>query len=122
MDPQTLPAAEPADEQEWTGLEVAIVGLAGVFPGAAGVEQYWSNLRGGVESITRFTRAELLEAGVAPEMLDDPHYVPAAGHMEGGDLFDAGFFDFTPRDAEILNPQQRVFLERAWEALEHAGV
>jgi acyl transferase domain-containing protein len=114
-------AEQTRDAGEWTGLEVAIVGMAGCFPGAADVEAFWRNLRDGVEAISRFTREELLEAGVEPSLLDNPAYVPAGGALDDADRFDAAFFDLTPRDAEILNPQQRVFLERAWEALEHAG-
>ncbi|HEV2146073.1 MAG TPA: aminotransferase class III-fold pyridoxal phosphate-dependent enzyme [Longimicrobiaceae bacterium] len=113
--------APGGDSGAWTGLEVAIVGMAGCFPGAADVEAFWKNLRDGVEAVRSFTREELLEAGVDPALLEHPDYVRAGGALEGGDLFDAAFFDVTPRDAEILNPQHRVFLERAWEALEHAG-
>ncbi|MET0397623.1 MAG: amino acid adenylation domain-containing protein [Longimicrobiaceae bacterium] len=100
---------------------IAIVGMACRFPGAPDVEAFWSNLRGGVESIARFTEAELLEAGNDPELLRHPDFVPASGHLEGADLFDAEFFDLPPRDAELLDPQHRLFLEQAWAALEHAG-
>ncbi len=109
------------DAGGWTGLEIAIVGMAGAFPGAASVDDFWRNLREGVESISSFTREELLEAGVRPAFLDDPGYVRLRGVLEDADRFDAAFFDLTPRDAEVLNPQHRVFLERAWEALENAG-
>ncbi len=100
---------------------IAVVGMACRFPGAPDVEAFWSNLRGGVESIARFTEAELLEAGNDPELLRHPDFVPASGHLEGADLFDAEFFDLPPRDAELLDPQHRLFLEQAWAALEHAG-
>ncbi|MEW5926813.1 MAG: amino acid adenylation domain-containing protein [Gemmatimonadota bacterium] len=100
---------------------VAVIGLAGRFPGAPDVETFWSNLRGGVHSITFFKPEELEAAGLDPALLRDPSFVPAAGVMEGMDLFDAGFFGFNPREAEIIDPQQRVFLETAWEALENAG-
>jgi natural product biosynthesis luciferase-like monooxygenase protein/amino acid adenylation domain-containing protein len=105
-----------------TGLEVAVVGMAGRFPGADGVDAFWDNLRQGVESIRFFTRGELLEAGVDARLLDHPSYVPAWGDLADADHFDAGFFDLTPRDAQILDPQHRLFLECAWTALEHAGV
>ncbi len=101
--------------------QVAIVGMAGRFPGAADVETLWKNLRGGVESISRFSLAELLAAGADPAEVEHPDYVPARGAIDGADLFDAAFFGFTPREAELMDPQQRLFLECAWEALEDAG-
>ncbi|MBW8873686.1 MAG: non-ribosomal peptide synthase/polyketide synthase [Acidobacteria bacterium] len=103
------------------GGAIAIVGLAGRFPGAPGVGPLWANLRAGVSSIARFSDEELAAAGVAPELRRDPRYVPAAGVLDGVELFDAGFFGYSPREAELLDPQQRVFLECAWEALEDAG-
>jgi phthiocerol/phenolphthiocerol synthesis type-I polyketide synthase E len=90
---------------------VAVIGMAGRFPGAADVERFWENLRGGVHSITFFDAEEG----------DDPAHVRAAGVLEEIDRFDAPFFGFSPRDAEMLDPQQRMFLETAWEALENAG-
>ncbi|HEX8904592.1 MAG TPA: type I polyketide synthase, partial [Longimicrobiaceae bacterium] len=88
-----------------------MIGIAGRFPGAADVERFWENLRDGVHSITFFDAEEG----------DDPAHVPAAGVLEGIDRFDAAFFGFSPREAEMLDPQQRLFLETAWEALENAG-
>jgi acyl transferase domain-containing protein len=101
--------------------EIAIIGIAGRFPGANNVDNFWENLRDGVESIYHFTDEELLSAGVDSTLLNDPNYVKAASILEGIELFDAAFFGFTPRDAEITDPQHRLFLESAWEALEHAG-
>ena len=101
--------------------QVAVVGLAGRFPGAPDVEAFWRNLRGGVDCISRFSREELLEEGYPAGTVDDPHFVPARGYLEGAEWFDAAFFGYSPRDADIMDPQQRVFLETAWEALEHAG-
>ncbi|HSF39387.1 MAG TPA: amino acid adenylation domain-containing protein [Thermoanaerobaculia bacterium] len=104
------------------GLEaVAIVGMSCRFPGAAGIEEFWRNLLEGVESIRLFGRRELAEAGVPRSLLEDPSYVPASGVLDGSDLFDAGFFGFSPRMAEATDPQHRLFLECAWEALERAG-
>ncbi len=103
------------------GMEIAIIGMSGRFPGAADVEAFWQNLRDGVESISRFSEAEVLAAGVSPELARNPHYVRAGGVLEGADRFDAGFFGVYPREAELMDPQHRVFLECAWEALEHAG-
>ncbi len=100
---------------------IAVVGMACRFPGAPDVDAFWRNLRAGVDSIARFTEEELLEAGADPELLRHPDFVPASGHLEGADLFDAEFFDLPPRDAELMDPQHRLFLEQAWAALEHAG-
>ncbi|HKH43314.1 MAG TPA: amino acid adenylation domain-containing protein, partial [Thermoanaerobaculia bacterium] len=100
---------------------IAIVGLTGRFPGAPGVEALWANLRAGVSSTARFSDEELAASGVAAELRRDPRYVPAAGVLDGVELFDAGFFGYNPREAELLDPQQRLFLECAWEALEDAG-
>ena len=100
---------------------IAIVGLVGRYPGAATVDELWRNLCGGVESISFFSGEELAAAGVAPEQLADPRYVRARGVVAGTDLFAASFFDVPPREAQVLDPQQRVFLECAWEALEDAG-
>jgi phthiocerol/phenolphthiocerol synthesis type-I polyketide synthase E len=107
----------PAD----AGLDIAIVGMAGRFPDAPDVETFWRNIRDGVESVRRFTEDELRQRGVPDDVLADPHYVRAAVPFEGVDLFDADFFAYTPRDAEMLDPQHRIFLECAWSALEHAG-
>ncbi|HEX8275905.1 MAG TPA: amino acid adenylation domain-containing protein, partial [Longimicrobiaceae bacterium] len=103
------------------GNEVAIIGMAGRFPGARDVDELWRNLRSGVRSLRRFTEEELAAAGVSPRELRSPGYVPVTGALEGAELFDAAFFGFTPREALVMNPQQRVFLECAWEALERAG-
>ena len=100
---------------------IAIVGLAARFPGAAAAGQFWRNLEAGVESISFLTGEELTAAGVDPKDLADPHYVPAKGVLDGADRFDAAFFGLTPREAEVMDPQHRVFLECAWEALEDAG-
>ncbi|MDN6888109.1 SDR family NAD(P)-dependent oxidoreductase [Variovorax sp. CAN2819] len=108
-------AAEP------TGLEIAIVGMAGRFPGADDVDAFWRNIRDGVESVSTFTDAQLRERGVPQAQLDDPDYVKAGVLFDGFDQFDAGFFGYTPREAENLDPQQRIFLECAWASLELAG-
>ncbi|HEX6038059.1 type I polyketide synthase, partial [Longimicrobium sp.] len=104
-----------------TGAEIAVVGMAARFPGADGVAAFWRNLRGGVESIARFGRGEMLDAGADPARVDDPAWVPAGGALADADGLDAGLLGLTPRDAQILNPQHRVLLECAWAALEHAG-
>jgi acyl transferase domain-containing protein/glutamate-1-semialdehyde aminotransferase len=101
---------------------VAIIGMAGRFPGARNIGEFWRNLLAGVESISRFDRHDL-EASVLedPGARDQPGYVPARGVLDGVDLFDADFFGINPKEAQILDPQQRLFLEAAWEALERAG-
>ena len=99
----------------------AIIGMSGSFPGAADLDQLWDNLCRGVESIRRLTDDELLAAGVSPETLASGRYVKAASEVANVDLFDAEFFGLSPREAEALDPQQRLFLEHAWQALEHAG-
>lgn len=100
---------------------IAVVGLACRFPGARTPDELWRNLRDGVESITFFTPEELQAAGVDAARLRDPRYVAAKGVIEEADGFDAGFFGFSPREAALMDPQQRVFLETAWSALEDAG-
>ncbi|MGE5096797.1 MAG: SDR family NAD(P)-dependent oxidoreductase [Betaproteobacteria bacterium] len=100
---------------------VAIIGFAARLPGAKDVEEFWRNLRDGVESITFFSEEELIAAGVDPAELARPEYVRAKGYMKDAELFDAGFFGYTPREAVVMDPQHRVFLECAWEALENAG-
>ena len=101
--------------------DIAVIGMAGRFPGAANLTKFWRNLAAGVESVTRFTRDELVAAGVSAELLADPLYVPARPILEDVDKFDAEFFGISPREAEVMDPQQRLFLETAWEALEDAG-
>ncbi len=101
--------------------DIAIVGLSVCVPGANSAAQFWNNLRDGVESITVLDEEALLAAGERPERLSDPNYVPSAALLEGYDCFDAEFFGFSPKEAAILDPQHRKFLEVAWEAMENAG-
>lgn len=104
-----------------TGMEIAVIGLAGRFPGAQNLQEFWWNLQHGVESISFFSNDELAAAGVHHSVLNDPSYIKAFGVLDDIDLFDADFFGFTQKEAEILDPQQRIFLECAWNALEGAG-
>src|SRR5437588_8773552 len=101
--------------------DIAIVGMALRLPGAKSVADFWRNLRDGVESVRFFTDEQLKTAGVPDSVLADPHYVKASAVLDDVDLFDASFFGFSPREAEITDPQHRLFLECAWEALERAG-
>ncbi len=100
---------------------IAIVGMAGRFPGARNIREFWKNLHDGVESIRDFSDAELRAAGATAEELASPEYVKRASVLDDVPLFDASFFGFSPRDASIMDPQHRHFLECAWEALEDAG-
>ncbi|HEX5884729.1 MAG TPA: type I polyketide synthase, partial [Pyrinomonadaceae bacterium] len=101
--------------------EIAIIGMACRFPGANDLTEYWRNLRNGVESITFFTDEELKRAGVDTARLSAPNFIKAKGVIENADAFDASFFGFTPREAEIMDPQHRLFMECVWTALENAG-
>jgi acyl transferase domain-containing protein len=112
---------EPEAETGLNGSEVAVIGLAGRFPGAADVEAFWENLKNGVESVRFFSEEELLAAGVSAGMIRRPEYVRAWPVLDGVDLFDAALFNIPPREAQLMDPQHRLFLECAWEALERAG-
>ena len=101
--------------------DIAVVGFSGRFPGAANVQAFWRNLRSGTESIRFLTDEELAAAKVAPQRREDPAYVKAGGFLDDIDRFDAEFFKVSPKEAETLDPQHRLFLEHAWQALEHAG-
>ncbi|WP_193197118.1 type I polyketide synthase [Nostoc sp. MG11] len=111
----------PTGAYPTNGSEIAIIGLAGKFPGAKNVDEFWHNLKNGIESVSFFSDEELLKAGVDAELLSKPNYVKANAVIEDAELFDANFFGFNPRDAEMTDPQHRIFLECAWEALEKAG-
>src|SRR5277367_1415964 len=103
------------------GTSIAVVGLAGRFPGARNLNEFWRNLRDGVESISTLDDAQLIAAGATPAELENPDYVRSAAILDDIDRFDASFFGFSPRDAAIMDPQHRLFLQCAWEALENAG-
>src|SRR5579859_4713945 len=107
---------DPADE-----TAIAIIGMSGRFPGASDVQTFWRNLADGIKSIRFFSQQELEAAGVERSLLEHPNYVKAGAILDGIDLFDAPFFGFAPREAELMDPQHRLFLECAWEALEDAG-
>jgi amino acid adenylation domain-containing protein len=101
--------------------EIAVIAMAGRFPGARGVEELWRNLLEGVESIRLLSDEELLAAGVDPELVAHPRYIKAKGLLGDVDQFDAAFFGINPRVADLMDPQHRVFLECAWQAMERAG-
>jgi amino acid adenylation domain-containing protein len=101
-------------------LGVAIIGMAGRFPGASNIQEFWNNLKNGIESIRHFEPSELdLRSGTGSA--DAPGYVRARGIVEGADQFDAAFFGIHPKEAELIDPQQRLFLECCWQAFEDAG-
>ena len=126
---RTTRKVEPAGSDETVNTALpgsgtkgfAIVGMVCRFPGASSIEEFWHNLESGVESIADFSDEELRTAGVGEKLLASPNYVKRAGVMADPDLFDARFFDISAREAELIDPQQRIFLECAWEALENAG-
>jgi amino acid adenylation domain-containing protein len=101
--------------------DIAVIAASGRFPGAKTVDHLWRNLLDKVEGITRFTAEELIAAGNDPEIVNSPNYIKAKGIVGDIELFDAAFFGYNPRSAELTDPQHRVFLECAWEALELAG-
>ncbi|HEY3567837.1 MAG TPA: polyketide synthase, partial [Thermoanaerobaculia bacterium] len=100
---------------------VAVVGMAGRFPGARDLKEFWRNLRAGVESVRFLSREEMAALGAPAGAAEDPAWVPAVAMPDGIDEFDAPFFGISHREAEILDPQQRLFLEACWAALEDAG-
>ena len=114
---RTPVARRPVEE----GGDIAVIGLSCRFPGAEDPDAFWRNLRDGVESISSFSEEELAEAAVDAETFGDPAYVPARGVVKDATSFDAAFFGFNPREAEVMDPQHRIFLEGAWAALEDAG-
>jgi len=108
-------------ETDRTGLEIAVIGMSGRFPGARNVGELWRNLRDGVEALSSFPEEDLIASDVSPDQFNDPAYVRTRGILEDIDLFDASFFGLAPHDARIMDPQHRIFLECASEALDHAG-
>ncbi|AKQ66396.1 Malonyl CoA-acyl carrier protein transacylase [Myxococcus hansupus] len=107
---------------EDTGNDIAVIGMAGRFPGARNLGDFWKNVRDGVESISFFSEAELERSPLIPEELwKNPRFIRAGGILEGAEGFDHGFFDIPLREAQWMDPQQRVFLQCAWAALEDAA-
>ncbi len=100
---------------------IAIVGMSCRFPGAKTASEFWENLKNGVESVSFFTEEELTASGIDAALMRNPNYVRAKAMIEDMEAFDASFFGFTPREAEMTDPQHRLFLECAWEAMENAG-
>jgi thioesterase domain-containing protein/3-oxoacyl-(acyl-carrier-protein) synthase/acyl carrier protein len=103
------------------GGEIAVVGMAGMFPGAKNIDEFWENLKNRVESVTFFSAEELEKAGIDSEIILDPQFIGAKGVLENLEYFDASFFGYSPREAEKMDPQLRILLELVWNALENAG-
>jgi phthiocerol/phenolphthiocerol synthesis type-I polyketide synthase E len=121
LDP-TSPAADFEEALAAAGpRDVAVVGMAGRFPGARDLAQFWRNLRDGVEAVTFLSDEELMASGVPASLLAHPSYVKAASLLDDVSGFDAPFFGYNAHDAALLDPQQRLFLEHCWAALEDAG-
>ncbi len=104
------------------GPDIALIGMAGRFPGAADLSAFWANLRAGRSAIRRLSPEELKALEVNERLRGDARFVPVAAPLEGKEFFDAAFFGLSPREAEEMDPQQRLFLEVAWAALESAGI
>ena len=115
--PRQRPVARPGAGDEG----IAIIGMAGRFPGARNVDELWLNLCAGKETIVDLSAEDVRAAGAGPELMDNPQHVRREGILQGFDEFDAAFFAISPKDATYMDPQQRLLLETSWQALEHAG-
>jgi polyketide synthase PksJ len=112
---------EPTKNVEKTEDAIAIIGMSGKFPGAKNIDGFWPNLCQGVESISTFSAEELRNSGVSEKTINSPNYVRSKGILDEVELFDADFFGINAKEAQLTDPQHRLFLECAWEALENAG-
>ena len=119
--PGRLASRRAANPGHSMSRDIAIVGLAGRFPGARNVREFWRNVCEGRETVSFFSPEELQSAGIDPAVLADPNYIRAKGVIDDVEMFDAGFFGINPPEAEVMDPQHRIFLECAWEALEDAS-
>ncbi len=102
-------------------LNIAVIGMSCSFPGANGPEEFWRNISGGVESVVKLTAEELLQTGEDPALLASPGYVMVSACLDDPEMFDAAFFGMSPREAELMDPQHRLFLEHSWRAIEASG-
>jgi len=107
--------------EDYYESNIAIIGMSGRFPSAPDLDRFWQNLRNGLECVHFFSDQELEGAGISPDVLRNPNYIKARAILEDIEYFDAAFFGFTPREAEVMNPQHRLLLECAWAAIESAG-
>ncbi len=104
-----------------SGLDIAIIGVSGAFPGAVNLEEYFYNLKNGVESISSFSDSELAAAGIPSDLYQKENYIKAKGYLEKSECFDYSFFGYTPREARYMDPQTRLLHEHTWQALEDSG-
>ena len=109
------------NHNNYTGFEIAVIGMACRFPGASNVHEYWENLKNGVESVSVFSDEELREYANREEDITNPKYIKSKGLIEGAAYFDASFFGFSPNEANALDPQIRILTQTAYHALEDAG-
>ncbi|MEM9217771.1 MAG: SDR family NAD(P)-dependent oxidoreductase [Cyanobacteria bacterium P01_F01_bin.150] len=128
IDPNVIEINQNADQNanqddygDYRDTDIAIVAMSGRFPGANTLDAFWQNLQGGVESVSHFSASELQTAGVPANQINHPSYIPAKGILSAIDYFDAHFFGFSAREAELIDPQHRLFLECVWECLERGG-
>ncbi|MFC2145725.1 amino acid adenylation domain-containing protein [Acidobacteriota bacterium] len=109
------------EENSATGLEIAVIGMSARFPAARTIHEFWDNLKDGVEAVSFFSDREMEAVGIAPALVENSSYVKAKVIIEDIEYFDSWFFGYTPQEAEIMDPQVRIFHECAWDALENAG-
>lgn len=107
--------------EKYTGLEIAVIGMSGRFPKAENIEQYWENLKNGRDCISEFSTEEILEEGESEDAIKDALYVKAGAYLKDKEYFDSDFFDYRPDEAELMDPQIRIFHECCWQALEDSG-
>ncbi len=117
---KTAPPPSPKERAVKRGADVAVISMSGRFPGADSIEELWEVLKNGKETTAFFSDAEL-DASISPTLRNNPAYVRAKGVVNDAKGFDAAFFGIPPRQAELMDPQQRIFLEIAWEAMERGG-
>ena len=109
------------DKVDRTGLEIAVIGMSGRFPGSDSINEFWENIKNGVESISNYSDDELRKGNVEESLINNNKYVRAKGRLRDKECFDYNFFNYSKRDAELLDPQIRLLLECAWNALEDSG-
>lgn len=106
---------------KYSGVEIAIIGMAGRFPGADNIFEFWDNIKNGKESISFFSDEELISEGVPEHEIDNPQYVKANAYVSNKEYFDSAFFNYLKAEAKLMDPQMRLFHETCWKAIEDAG-
>jgi iturin family lipopeptide synthetase A len=105
----------------YKSTDIAIIGVAGQFPGAKDIGEFWTNIKNGVESISFFSDEELLKEGISKDLINSAHYVKAGSFLKDKHYFDSSFFNYLPEEAKLMDPQIRLFHQNCWHALENAG-